>query len=151
MQPISIRSTRIVLFALIAGLVLFLGVTTFLRTTQGPLGAAQSTDVLTLVVPVLFVGAAGAYFVVQRALLAAARANSAENLALARQDRMPSELQRRAIVGAALAEGPGLFATIVVLLGGPWYLIAATVLSIAWIASLLPSREGIEAQLREAH
>jgi len=55
------------------------------------------------------------------------------------------------IIGAALAEGPGLLACVTILLGGPWFLVAFPIVSIGWIASLIPTRDRVEALLRESH
>lgn len=148
MQTASIRAARTILFALIGGLLLFAGVATAMRLTLGPLGNAQGLDLLSLLVPLLFALSGAAYVALRRALLAPLDAKRPEALALLRQGLLPPELLRHAIVGAALAEAPGLLGCICVLLGGPWLLISAPLLSIACIALLLPTRERSEHLLR---
>ena len=151
MQPQPIRTTRLILIALIAGLALLAGVATFLRATSDSVEAPAGLDVLPVVVLASFVGAAGVAFVVRRKFTEQARANRESSLALLREERLPSEVARACIVGAAIAEGPGLLASMTVLIGGPVYLLAGTVLSMAWIAFLIPTRERVEAMLRESY
>lgn len=150
MQPPTIRSTQIVLAALIAGLLAFAGVTTFVRLGMGPIESSDTLAALTIGVPVVFVVSAGTYAVLRRPMLAPVLADREAALALVREERLPPALQRATIVGAALAEGPGLLGTAVVLLGGPWLLIATPFVSIAWIVLLMPTRERVESIVREA-
>ncbi|MBK7878800.1 MAG: hypothetical protein IPJ77_24335 [Planctomycetes bacterium] len=151
MQNTPIRSAQIVTLALAAGLALFLGVTVFFRLTQEPLGNAQQVDALAIVVPVVFAGAAVSCVLLRRKLVEAARQDRETNMELARQELLPGELLRVTIIGAALAEGPGLLACVTILLGGPWFLVAFPIVSIGWIASLIPTRDRVEALLRESH
>jgi hypothetical protein len=52
------------------------------------------------------------------------------------------------IVSAALFEGPGLLGAITVMIGGPWYCLAAPLLAIGAILWLMPSREQFEELVR---
>lgn len=141
-QPI--RVIQSILVALMAGLVLFGGVTGFLRWTSGPVGSGAPVEVLLIVVAAVYVGCAVASVVVRSKLAARARANRTENVELLRKDLLPNELRAAAIVGAAFAEGPGLLAAVVVLIGGPVYLLALVLVSVLWIAKQIPTRTSAE-------
>ncbi|MBI5364856.1 MAG: hypothetical protein HZA53_16890 [Planctomycetes bacterium] len=151
MKPTPIRTLQVILGALIAGLLSFTAVAVFVRTSIGGVGSGAPVDLLALVVLVLFAGMGGVYFMVRRSMLAAARAKRESALALVRQELVPIELQRLTLLGAALAEGPGLLGTVVVLIGGSWFLLAAPVIAMLCILFQMPSRERMEALLRESH
>jgi hypothetical protein len=65
-----------------------------------------------------------------------------------RDGKVPQALGSATIVSAALFEAPGLLGAVTVLLGGPWYCIAAPILAIAAIAWMIPSQESFEEALR---
>lgn len=151
MNTTPIRTIQVVLGALIAGLLAFSGVAAFVRSSSGALDSGASVEAFAFVVPVVFVSAGVVYFVLRRSLLASVRANREQAAELARQGIMPAELQRLVILGAALAEGPGLLGAVAVLIGGSWFLLAAPLLAMLCIGSSMPSRERVESLLRESH
>jgi len=147
-QPPPIRTARIIHLALVLGLVTITALFVFLRLNHPPDTQPQVTNVLLIVVMVMF----SSYFTVRpflgKALLAKIAADRDGALAIVREERVPLPLYSLSIVGAALAEGPGLLGAMLVYLGAPWYALAAPVLSIALILMSLPTREKLEEQIR---
>lgn len=148
---VPIRTTRLVLVALVVGLVVFAGTSAFVRSTMPPRAETDVVRVLPFVVGATFVVVAAAYLVVRKTTLARLAASKAEALELARQGLLPGPLHALAIVGAALLEGPGLLGAVTLLLGGPWYLVAAPLISALAIAVLIPTRAGVETLVNDLH
>lgn len=147
---LTIQSLRIICLALIGGLVMLTGMSVFLRV-QGmmtPVPAAEQA--LPLAVAVAFAASVGLHFLLRPKLIGEAAKAKAESLQMLSQEKVPQALGAATIVGAAIFEGPGLLGAITVLLGGPWYCIAAPLLAIAAIAWMIPSRERFEEELRTA-
>ncbi len=67
-----------------------------------------------------------------------------------RNDQIPPELLGVAIVGAALAEGFGLFGATIFLITGQWLALVAPALAIILIGIQIPGKEGIERAVRQA-
>jgi len=67
-----------------------------------------------------------------------------------RNDQIPPELLVVVIVGAAQAEGLGLFGAVIFLITGQWLALAAPALAIVLIGIQIPGKESIERALRLA-
>jgi hypothetical protein len=147
---LTIRALRIICFALIGGLLLITIMAVVLRT-QGLAASVPAAGLaLPLAVAVAFATSVGVHFALRPKLIGEAAKAKAESLQMLREEKVPQTLGAATIVGAALFEGPGLLGAITVLLGGPWYCIAAPVLGIMAIAWMVPSRERFEEALRTA-
>lgn len=140
----TISSLRVIVLALMGGLVMFtvIGVVLRLQELVAPVPTAE--NVLPIVVLVTLLGGVGAAFAVRSRMVAEVRKSKADALAELRADRVPQGLALATILGAALVEGPGLLGIITVLLGGPWYCLAAPVLAIGVMLWTLPSRQRLE-------
>lgn len=136
------------MLALIVGLFTMSGVVVYVRMTTPGVGDPALANMLLIAVVVLFVMSATTYAFARPKFLARVGASKDEALALIRSDRMPLPLYYAAILGAALAEGPGLFGAIVYFLGGPVYALAAPIVAIIAIAMLIPSRDRTEELVR---
>lgn len=147
-QAPPIRSTQVLLAALILGLVVFSGVAAYMRQNSPGQVGPEVTNILQVVVPILFVSSATVFMFLRRRFMDQAAAGKNEMLELIRQDRIPFQLHALAIFGAALAEGPGLLGAVTVLLGGSWYLLLAPLLSILTIATLIPTQSRLEETVR---
>ena len=149
MQPLPVRSLRTVLFALAVGQAFLAGLVAFLRTNHGAFGVDPAPDALTLVVALVFVGTAVTCLFFQSAAKKALLADRDGARLHVKGGSVPPALARAAIVGAALAEGSGLLAVVVVLIGGPLLLFAVPAASVIWIVLLVPSQERLENHLKD--
>lgn len=131
------------------GVVGLLGVTLFLRLS-GSIPANQAAGILPVVLAMLALGELPIYFIVRKTFVARAVADRRGSLEILKQGLIPLPLQSLAILGAALVEGVGLLGTVTVMLGGPWYVLAAPVLAIALILLQIPTRAKLERLVREA-
>ncbi len=146
----TIGSLRIILFALIGGLVMITGAASLMRT-QGeiaPVPAAQT--VLPIVVALVLASSVAIAFALRARLVTEAAKQKDVSLQLLREDKVPQALGAATIISAALFEGPGLLGAVTVLLGGPWYCLAAPILAIFAMVWLLPSRDRFEEALRSS-
>ena len=145
----TIRGTQVILLSLTLGVVSLCAVAVVLRLTGRGALDAEAARILPLVTAGVAVAELAVYFVLRRSFLARVQAARAEALELVKQDRVPLPLHTLAIVGGALAEGAGMLGAVALLLGGPWYLLAAPVLAIALIVAQLPSKNRLETLVRE--
>lgn len=147
-QPATLSAARWIPLAMALGVVALSVGACVLRAT-GTIPADEGLGrTLALVVLALVLGAVPAYLAVRKVLLERARAAREPGRELLRQGRVPPPLLALTIVGAALAEGVGLFGAITVLLGGPWVVLAAPVLAAGLILMQIPRRERLEELLR---
>jgi hypothetical protein len=145
-QPL--RAARLILLALAAGVLIFACVASWLRATGAMPSETEIGGLLALIAAGIGVMQLPVYFVLRANLLGRARGQKEESLELLQQDRIPPPLMTLAIVGAALAEGMGLFGTVALLLGAPWIALALPALSIVLILAQIPTRERMERALR---
>lgn len=145
---IPLRTTRLVLAALALGLLTFGGIVVFLRASGMSPKDNGIGGVLAMTLAFMAVANTAIYFVLRKQLLARAQTSKAEALALLSQDLVPPHLNTLTILGAALAEGVGLFGVVTVLLGGPWYALAAPAVAVVLILALFPTRERLEQAVR---
>jgi len=145
-----LRTTQIILVALALGVVAFTGVVVALRLTSSPDMDPEAAKLLLVVLGGLAVSEAVVYFLLRRSFVARARDSREISLSLLRHGRIPLPLHTMAIIGGALAEGAGLLGSIAVLLGGPWYALAAPVLAVVLILIQLPSQERLARIVSEA-
>lgn len=147
-SPPSLRSAQIIPLAMALGVLAVTGAAIAVRLSGSLVGNPQVTGVLTMVVAGLAATLLPVYFVVRRMLLARAQMQRAQARELLAQGQAPPALLSLVIVGAALAEGVGLFGAVTVLLGGPWFVLAAPGLALALILAQVPTRARFEALLR---
>jgi hypothetical protein len=148
-QPtLKIGTLRLVCFALAGGLASFTVIAVALRT-RGDFAPVQDAEPgLSLSVAISFASSVAVWFFLRKKFLAEFAKSKEEALRLLREDKVPHVVGTATIIGAALFEGPGLLGAVAILLGSPWYCLAAPVLGIMVIARMLPSRESIEDALR---
>lgn len=140
----TITSLRIIVLALMGGLMTF-GVIAVVLRQQGLVAPVpQAESVLPIVVLVTLLVGVGVSVLVRSRLLVQVRNSKREALAELRAERVPQALSLSTILGAALVEGPGLLGIITVLVGGPWYCIAAPLIAIGVMLWTLPSRQRFE-------
>lgn len=144
----TLRSTQIVLLALALGVLSFTGVVVFLRLSASASMDSKVASLLLVTVGGLAVSEVAAYVLLRRTFVARAVASREESLALLRQGCTPLPLHTLAIIGAALAEGAGLLGVVALLLGAPWYALAAPAVAVALILLQLPTRERLERIVR---
>lgn len=140
----TISSLRIIVLALMGGLVMFAVIAVVLRLQGLVAPVPQAETVLPIVVLVTLLGSVGLSFAVRSRLLAEVKKSKAEALAELRADRVPQAFATATIIGAASIEGPGLLGIITVLLGGPWYCLAAPIVAIGVMLWTLPDRQRFE-------
>jgi hypothetical protein len=120
-----------------------------LRVSGVVAGLPDAARTLSLCVLGLALGLVPAYLVLrgtQVARLRAARAQALEQLAAG---RVPPPALTLTITTCALAEGLGLIGAVTVLLGGPWFVLAAPALAVGVILAQIPTRERLEALVRD--
>jgi hypothetical protein len=152
----QLRTIPVLVGALIAGLVIF-AVTAVVMGPGGPLaseevasGEPMPAETMLAVLGVLLVGCLGAFFAFGAAVRSQAhkaweaRADDEDGRA-----KLVALLSTSTILRAALVEGPGLFACVIVLLTGSPLPLAATALVVGLMATLLPARARL-ARLEEA-
>ena len=144
----SLRSVQIIPLAMALGVLAISGVAIAVRLSGGVESNPEVTGVLTMAVAALAVAMVPVYFVLRRTLVARAQEERAKGLELLAQGQAPPALLTLLIVGAALAEGVGLFGAVTLLIGGPWFVLAAPGLALALILMQIPTRERFEAMLR---
>jgi hypothetical protein len=147
---LTIQTLRIICLALMGGMVLFTGAAAFVRTQGTMTAVPMASEVMPIVVALVFLSSIGVSFVVRSKLFGEAAKGKDESLRLLREDIVPPTLGSATIVSAALFEAPGLLGAITVMIGGPWACITAPILAIAAIAWLIPTRERFEEALRTA-
>ena len=147
-QPPPIQSLRMILVALISGLFMLTGAAAFLRSTQTAASDQNMVSLLTIIAFVALVTGVTACIFVRMKMRERMAATRDEALEILRQDRVPLPLMTMTIVCAALVEGPGLLGAVTVLLGGPWFVLAVPMISVAALVVMLPSRERFEDALR---
>jgi F0F1-type ATP synthase membrane subunit c/vacuolar-type H+-ATPase subunit K len=147
-QPLG--SLRMIVVALASGVLLFTVVAVFLRRGGTMPDDAELGGMLALIAAGIGVLQLPVYLALRARFRASARERKAESLALVKEGRVPPPLMSLTIIGAALAEGVGLFGVVALLLGAPWYALVLPALSIVLILAQMPSRERLEGALREA-
>ncbi|HZW09875.1 MAG TPA: hypothetical protein VFF69_08220 [Phycisphaerales bacterium] len=151
----QLRTIQVLVWALMAGLVVF-AATAVVVGPGGPMAPAQPSSEpvragpLLPVLGALMAGCAGAFFA-----FGAAAKKQARKAWEARADeedgraKIIAVLSTSSILRAALVEGPGLFACVVVLLSGEPLPLAGAAIAVGLMATLLPVRSRL-AQLEEA-
>jgi tetrahydromethanopterin S-methyltransferase subunit B len=144
-----IRSTRIVVFGLMAGLVFFAVVALAARKVSNIGNPPFTAAVWTL--GLFVVGVAVAFPVVERPVLQRIRARTEE----LRHASDPAALILNEYVGltimrAGLLEAPGFFGAIVYIVSGSVLGLTVTALALAFLGLLLLSREALDELARRA-
>lgn len=142
----AVRTLRLILGALIAGLVLFVGIAWVTDVTEN---AARGLEVLPYVTPVLAVADLVGYLVLRRVMLDRLRSRLKQQGASDESplELMPRELFTLTMVGAALAESVGLFGTVVFLVTRLDWVLVAPAVAVGVILLLMPSAERFRDQL----
>jgi len=137
----ALQTLRLVVAAMIFGLVSFGAITVFLITGGTMTSRAELARVLLPILGLLVLAEIPVYVVLRRAVLAKLRrisdADSTEQIPT---DQTIQSFTTLTIVGAALAEGPSLFGIIIFLLSGNWLAMVAPALGLLLLAALLPTR-----------
>jgi len=128
----------------------FTAAAVFLRTSGSFGEGNQPPEVLIYVLFAVGMGNAGVYVVLRKAFVAQALANRETSVALLAEGGIPPQLYTLTILGAALAEAFGIFGLVIVLLGGPWAVLAAPAISVVLILLQIPTRGRLEELLRRA-
>lgn len=143
-----LRTIQVVLLALMGGLAVITAVALAVRGQSPPqrsvqllLGAAVGASAVVAVV---------VYPLVRRKLMAQLAARPDQAKSELNQGQLPGELSALAIVGAALAEGPGISGAIGFLLTRQRPFLAAPVLAVLLIALQIPTRERAQVRLDRA-
>jgi hypothetical protein len=145
-SPVSLRAARLIVIALGMGLTLFLSLVCFLRlaghvepdTTLGAIVAYAAHGLaVMLLAPLFFVRARFSKVIQQQS--ASVRTDAEKGL-------VAPPVMSMTIISAAMVEGVGLFGTLSLLLGAPWWAIGLPLVCIVVIWWMAPS----QATLREA-
>ena len=135
-------SVRLVVVALAAGTIAFASLSGFLVAGGAITWQPQQAGTLLPVLVLAALGAASGYVVLRRAIAANLRRSYQTQ---ADRDAPPVPLvsgyQTLTILGAARAEGPGLFGVVVFLRTGQWVALAVPAVSLAALALLFPTRD----------
>jgi hypothetical protein len=143
-----LRTTSVILVALVAGILTFAGVVIFLRLSgERELDPAVGRMLLAAF-GLIAISEIPVYLLLRKQFLARARQAKDEALELLRRGLVPPPLFSLTIVGAAMAEGLGLLGVVAVLLGAPLYALAAPALAVALILAQIPTRERLEQAVR---
>lgn len=140
--PLSVTQLRIVLFALLAGLIAFGG---FAIATAPTPGADANQDRI-LMFAVLAVAAAEipAYVLLRSILIGGVSRKTLDEPDGDHQPHARHVYLMLTLIGAALAEGVGLFAIIVFMITGHVEILAVALLSLILIAIQIPSEHRAE-------
>lgn len=137
----------VLIVALLAGsVVVALFVAIYLRST-GALVSADSGLRLQLLSAAALALAAGqvmGFLLLRRQLRRRLAAERELALALLRRDLAHPLLFQEALFGAAMGEGASLFALVILVLGGPWWLLAVPGAGLLATLTLLPTRGRLE-------
>jgi hypothetical protein len=140
------NQTRLVLRLLVAamagGMLVFAAIAIVAVTAGSVTLNSELTTTLLAVLGLFAVGALVAYAVVRRSIVSKARQIREQQSS--KEDPTAALLPTYSvvtIVSGALAEGFGLFGTVVFLLTGSWPALAAPVLALLALAAIFPSRD----------
>jgi F0F1-type ATP synthase membrane subunit c/vacuolar-type H+-ATPase subunit K len=134
---------RIVIGALVAGVVIFAAIAIFLAGKEGLGGTDQDESLahlLLLVLALLGLGQVAAYPLVRRALVAKLRAEWKSNVAAAAEDaRCLTQFQSLTIIAAGMTEGFAFFATVIYLLTAHPAALLGSVIGLLTLFRLIPT------------
>lgn len=143
---LPLRQAQLVVAALAAGVVMATVVMVVLR------GSLQSQSQAGQLIPIIVLALVGAHVGAYVFLRGRTRAQLADMhdaaLELLREGRLPQPIFTLSVIAGGLAEGTGLLGAVGVLLGGPWYLLAAPALAVLVIALQVPTRARAEEMVR---
>ncbi len=143
-NTLTVSALRTVVMALMTGLVVFAIVAVVLRE-QGLVAPVEvANGLLPILVMIVFLSCASSAVLIRFRMIEVARRSKEESLAELRADRVPPVLGQLTLIGAALVEGPGLLGIVTVLIGGPWYCLAAPFFALGMMFWNLPSRQRFE-------
>jgi hypothetical protein len=154
------RVLQIIVVALVAGLVMFLGVVVVMRQASPPKpqgGIAPPSPILAYLAYAIAAGGLAASILVPKLITDSQRRSIARGTWKPQQTsqgawlnpfgdamRLASVYQNQKIIGAALNEGPAFFALIVYLLSGETIVLLVTLGLIAGVAARFPTQSGVE-------
>ncbi|MEM9083399.1 MAG: hypothetical protein AAGB34_07375 [Planctomycetota bacterium] len=143
--PTTLPQLQIVIGSLIAGPVMFLGVTIYL-ITAGQFGTSAPGSQLNTILPLAWLGLflitsplALVFFPRMIAVQARKKAVALEDIEQAKREIFAS-YSSATVIRAAFIEGPTLFAVVILLLTGEWYMLAAIVAGLALLAGIFPTQ-----------
>lgn len=144
-EPIHPARLQTVLGAMSAGLVTFTIVALVVRPSE----PNEAVAILPYVVLLLGVCEIVAGLFVRRSLLRPAVEDLEASVEALQDGLVPGPLFGRAIVTAALATGVGVFASVTLFLGGPYWLIAVTLVCVVVVLLQLPNTKRWIEELRD--
>lgn len=147
-RALPLRNARLIVLALALGILIASGVVVFLRLSNDTAMNPEIGKLLLVVIGGLALSNAVVYFLLRKSFVARAHEAQAEALELLKQDAVPPQLFTLTIIGSALAEGVGLLGVVAVLLGAPWFALAAPLVAVALILAQLPTRAKLERLVR---
>jgi hypothetical protein len=142
-EPVaSLRSTQILVVALILGVVTFAAVAAFMGPVGQPFPPVVSgLDAIESAAIAVSIGMAAASFVIPAKILEVARERS---------DHPRAEAFRTSrLIAGAMCEGPALLWCVALLLTGKWWYLAPIALLIGLLVLHIPSRDAYEAATGE--
>lgn len=152
-QPMTLRVAQMLVGALMLGLLAFSGVVAFLAlsglapasgTATSAASAPQAfTNLLIGVMAAMTLACAIAGFVLRSVITTAARKQAEAGVAFA-EPQLLARFQTATILRAALAEGPALFAAVIVLLTGDWRALFGAAFGLLMLAAIFPLRGRFE-------
>jgi hypothetical protein len=141
----GLKVLRVVIFAMVGMLGVFLGIATPVRPGVADGTSAQFRNMLFLGLGVLVVACASSYLQMERALLARFRGGRIEWGPLGEPpEGFTAAYRQLCIVRAGLAEGPALFSIIVYMLTGSFLALIVAGVAVAVLLGRLPSRSEMQ-------
>ncbi len=154
-----IRMSRIMIAALATGLVMFSGVVVYLRLSgsmlptlsgsgTGPGGAPPEMLLIGVMAGLTAVTAIVGFML--RRVTAGTLRKKAEHGEKIEESTLLQQYQKLTIVRAALADGPALFAIVIVMLTGNWLVFIGTGVGLLMLLVVMPSRGKFDDFVRAA-
>ena len=138
----GVRNLRLILGALVIGLLLMTVAALFVNITEE--GKGEDLQILVWVCFLLAVAEIPCWLFLRAKLLGQVRARLQAQEGEGKADLLPPELFALTMIGAALAEGVGLFGTVVFFLTRQHVVLVLPGLAILAILLLMPSKERFE-------
>lgn len=157
---VRIRTMRLIIFALINGIVLFMAIAIFQRA-NGQFGEPHDPLLISPISLVFGVVMVIAHLVIPNPMAASARRQIARGQGPSRTENLgaasiPGEAgqllgvyQTRLILAAAFLEGATFFLLVAYLIEGQFYTLLAAILLLGLLALKFPTRSGVERWLEE--
>lgn len=143
-----VMTMRIIVIALLNGILVFVGIAVYTRTT-GQMAPPPDVPMLSYIA---FIAAAPmllAALLVPRLIESAAIGKMTKGSATVSVDQLLPVYQQRLIVRSALFEGPAFFALVAFMIEGQWAMLAIVGVMAVGIATGFPSVSGVQTWLED--